>query len=188
MEFSILPAGNLDKDYATKVNLFDWDDFYKVWYGYGFIEYLKTQFKNQADFILIDSKTGVTDVGGICTLQIPDAVVLFFSLNEQSIQGTERIIRSINKSKSISKKEPPKLFIIPSRVEKYLEKDRLNEWSEKAAQTLGKFIKNDPYENVTEYLNETLIPHVPYYTFGEELAVRVIPLMIWLKHIKIWWK
>lgn len=173
---SILPAGRLDNDYATRVNSFDWDDFYEIWHGYGFIEYLKEQFKNKADFILIDSRTGITDIGGICTLQMPDAVVLLHSLNEQSIQGTEKIIKNIKESfKSSAESEFPKLIIVPSRVEKYLEKERLKEWSEKAAQTLGCFIENNLYGDVIEYINEILIPDVPYYTFGEELAVIIDP-------------
>ena len=93
---SILPAGKMDdNNYANRVNKFDWDDFYKNWHGFGFIEYLKEKLKSKADFVLIDSRTGITDIGGICTLQMPDVVVLLFSLNEQCISGTEMIAEKI---------------------------------------------------------------------------------------------
>jgi MinD-like ATPase involved in chromosome partitioning or flagellar assembly len=79
---SIIAAGRQDQDYAARVNGFDWDEFYEKWHGYGFFEFLKSELKENAEIVLLDSRTGVTDIGGICTLQLPDVVVLLFALNE----------------------------------------------------------------------------------------------------------
>jgi len=53
----------------------------------------------QADYLLIDSRTGLTDVSGICTFQLPDLVVLFFNLNDQNIDGTAQVYKSIQNNR-----------------------------------------------------------------------------------------
>ena len=168
---SILPAGRNDEKYATQVNNFDWNEFYKNWHGFGFIEYLKVQLKNKFDFVLIDSRTGVTDIGGICTLQMPDLVVLLFSPNEQNISGTESIINNILKSstKHISNTNKIDFIPIPSRVEKYLEKEILEEWELKIAKRFGKYFPKN--EDPIIFIKQKSIPYIGYYSFGEKLAV-----------------
>ena len=52
-----------------------------------------------SDYVLIDSRTGLTDISGICTLQLPDLVVLLFSLNNQNVRGTGQIYTSIKFNK-----------------------------------------------------------------------------------------
>jgi len=169
---SILPAGKLDKAYSAKVNGFDWNDFYKNWHGYGFIEFLKKQLKTRADFILIDSRTGLSDIGGICTLQLPDIVLLFFSFNEQSLHGTKFICDNIsnNFSKPDTKDKTPKIILIPSRIEVYLEHDLLQEWEIIATRILEQYL---PKNENNLYINKMAIPYIAYYSFGEKIAVKI---------------
>ena len=94
----MLSAGNQAdaKLYADQVNGFDWKKFYSDWNGAQIIEDIRRQLKkdpktNQSRIALLDSRTGVTDVGGICTVQLPDIVVLVFVYNEQNLEGTRRI-------------------------------------------------------------------------------------------------
>jgi len=47
------------------------------------------------DYVLIDSRTGHTDVGGICTRQLPNAVVLMFFPNRQNITGLSTLVEEI---------------------------------------------------------------------------------------------
>ena len=37
---------------------------------------LRDELKKRYDFILLDSRTGLTDIGGICTVQLPDLIVM----------------------------------------------------------------------------------------------------------------
>lgn len=48
------------------------------------------------DFVLIDSRTGITEVGGIATTKIADMVVCMFLNNKEHLYGTREIIRSIS--------------------------------------------------------------------------------------------
>jgi hypothetical protein len=45
-----------------------------------------------------DSRTGFTDISDICTLQLPDLVVLLFGSNEQNLIGTAQIYPTIMRS------------------------------------------------------------------------------------------
>lgn len=91
-----MPAGQRNRDYSSNLNAIDWQSLYSVHNGYLFFEDLKLQWKAEKfDYVLIDSRTGHTDVGGICTRQLPDAVVLMFFPNDQNLLGLESVVRDI---------------------------------------------------------------------------------------------
>jgi MinD-like ATPase involved in chromosome partitioning or flagellar assembly len=92
----VMPAGLRDREYSTRLNSVDWQDLYSAKSGYLFFEDLKQQWRNENfNYVLIDSRTGHTDVGGICTRQLPDAVVIMFFPNDQNILGLEGIVKDI---------------------------------------------------------------------------------------------
>ncbi|HEX8149313.1 MAG TPA: hypothetical protein VF591_19175 [Pyrinomonadaceae bacterium] len=169
---ALIGAGRQDEKYAGRVNGFSWDDFYKKWHGFGFIEYLKGELKQKADVVLLDSRTGVTDIGGICTLQLPDVVVLMFALNDQNIAGVESIARSIReRAAEVAQREtPPEIIVRPSRVEIYLEENLLKKWQGIAADRLGKYLLPGDGEPL-RYMAKRGIPYIGAYSFGETLAV-----------------
>jgi cellulose biosynthesis protein BcsQ len=91
-----MPAGRRNRDYANRLNSIDWQSLYALQSGYLFFEDLKQQWRSLGfDYVLIDSRTGHTDVGGICTRQLPDAVVLMFFPNDQNLIGLESVVRDI---------------------------------------------------------------------------------------------
>jgi internalin A len=90
-----LGAGCQDVSYGTRVRTFDWTAFYERLGGGKFIEELGRRSRQQYDYILIDSRTGVADTSGVCTVQMPDVVVLCFTYNRQSVQGVEAVAKSI---------------------------------------------------------------------------------------------
>jgi hypothetical protein len=62
-------------DYASTVQEFDWTEFYAAYEGREYLTWFRDQLRAIADVILIDSRTGVTKMGGVCTRHIPDVVV-----------------------------------------------------------------------------------------------------------------
>ena len=70
-----MPSGTARSTYATSFARIDWGALYDQHDGYLLIEDLKEQWRQaiQPDYVLIDSRTGYTDTGGICTRQLPDA-------------------------------------------------------------------------------------------------------------------
>jgi cellulose biosynthesis protein BcsQ len=97
---SLLLAGRLDESYETRLAGLDWAEFYANRGGALAVETLRRQLVAKADVVLIDSRTGLTDAGGICTVQLPDGVVLMASPNRQSMDGIERVARSIRGASS----------------------------------------------------------------------------------------
>src|SRR5207244_3856391 len=64
-------AGRQGATYSERVNTFDWKRFYELG-GRLFLDNARTQLASTYDYILIDSRTGVSDTAGICTMQMPD--------------------------------------------------------------------------------------------------------------------
>lgn len=96
----LLPAGRRASeqfvDYANRVKMFDWQDFYQNWEGEVYFEWLRRRLNDLADAVLIDSRTGVTEMGGVCAYQLADTVVMFCSANEQNMDGTLRMVKSFS--------------------------------------------------------------------------------------------
>ena len=93
----VMPAGRRDRNYQIQLAGLDWKYFYRHSRGFLFVENLKAAIQKDysPDYVLVDSRTGLTDVFSICTLQLPDLVVLLFSLNNQNVSGTARVYQAI---------------------------------------------------------------------------------------------
>lgn len=176
---SILAAGRQDGKYASRINAFSWEEFYSTWHGFGFIEHLKQQLKtfDETDIVLVDSRTGVTDIGGICTLQLPDVVVILFAMNDQNIAGVKSVAERISKKAGEleGRDAPPILILRPARVERSSgNQDKKIEWQGKAARQLGEYFTDRDAETVIAKKN---IPYVSDFSYGEiPLAVVKDPL------------
>ena len=92
----IMPSGT-QQGYAASFGQIDWQELYERRHGYLLLEDMKAQWKQmiQPDYVLIDSRTGHTDTCGICTRQLPDAVIILFFPNEQNLRGLTKVIRDI---------------------------------------------------------------------------------------------
>ncbi len=113
-ELWLMPAGRRDEKYADLMNSINWRELYDKRDGYLLFEDLKAQWKSclKPDYVLIDSRTGHTDEGGICTRQLPDAVVCLFFPNRQNLIGLTRVVNRIRKENDIRKEKfPGKDFI-----------------------------------------------------------------------------
>ena len=81
--------------YELTLSALDWDTLYDTLGGAEFFDALRAHLKNAYDYVLIDSRTGLSDIADICTLHLPDTVVDCFTLSTQSIEGAARIAKQI---------------------------------------------------------------------------------------------
>jgi tetratricopeptide (TPR) repeat protein len=97
----LIPAGRKDSAYQASLSKLDWKVLYKRQKGFLFIEALRRAIESKLnpDYLLIDSRTGLTDISGICTVQLPDLVVLLFGLNNQNLLGTAQVYKTITSNK-----------------------------------------------------------------------------------------
>ena len=96
----LLPA-KLDDRYAEKLSRIDWARLFVPKEGPGPAFFLKVTHVLRAqgfEYVLIDSRTGYTDLSAVCTLQLPDFVVLVFNLNEQNLKGIASVWNAITQT------------------------------------------------------------------------------------------
>lgn len=177
-ELLLLPAGKRYPQeqfttYAQAVHAFDWVDFYQNWEGELYFEWLREQLTQMADVILIDSRTGVTEMGGVCTQQLADTVVMFCTPNQQSIDGTYDMALRLKRDKirHLRGGRPLDVLIVPARVEDRAEAALLNKFRDQFVDKFSEFVPRILHGELKS-LWELKIPHVPYYAFDETVAVR----------------
>lgn len=114
----VMPAGRRDRDYHIALSRLDWRKLYEDCEGFLFFEDLKAQWEQEykPDYVLIDSRTGHSDVKGICTRQLPDAVVLFYLPNEQNLVGLRAVCREIRREREHGLEKDIRLHFVPSNV------------------------------------------------------------------------
>ena len=83
-------AGRQGASYSMRVNSFDWHEFYDRLGGGAFLARAREHLKERYDYVLVDSRTGLSDTSGICTVQMPDALVVCFTLNNQKRRRRRR--------------------------------------------------------------------------------------------------
>ncbi|MGE6758042.1 KGGVGR-motif variant AAA ATPase [Corallococcus interemptor] len=117
-ELWLMPAGRQDPLYGSRLNSIDWLKLYSEEDGYLLFEDLKAQWKESInpDYVLIDSRTGHTDVGGICTRQLPDSVVALFVPTEQNLIGLRPVVESIRREANPPRSRVIHLHFVPSNV------------------------------------------------------------------------
>ncbi|MEH2408455.1 KGGVGR-motif variant AAA ATPase [Nostoc sp.] len=119
----LIPAGQyLSDEYYRKLTELDWNLlFSKKRDGVAFFQQFLARIEKelQADFVIIDSRTGITEIAGICTQQLPDEVVMLSPLSSESIKVSKHIKRLIEQSavaKALGKSIDVKVVV--SRVPK----------------------------------------------------------------------
>lgn len=89
----LMPAGEVDKpDYQELLAALDWDRFYQE-QGRAWFQRLKKELHQRGfDYVLIDSRTGLSDEFYITTLELAETVVCVTGYNRQNIEGAKRIL------------------------------------------------------------------------------------------------
>ncbi len=165
-----VPAGKQSSSYATRVNAFNWQKFYEELGGYWFMEAAKEKIKAEYDYILIDSRTGVSDTSGICTVQLPDILVVCFTLNSQSIEGAGAVAESVNAQRMTESGKPGvRIFPVPTRVEKS-EKEKLEMAREVARDKFSPYPWHIDKDKQNAYWGDVEITYEPFYAYEEILA------------------
>jgi hypothetical protein len=162
-------AGRQGETYSGRVNSFDWKRFYELG-GSRILTMVKTHLRTRYEWVLIDSRTGISDTSGICTIQMPDVVVAYFTLNRQSIDGVSAILRSIRAFRSASiDGSSIDFFPIATRIEN-AEQGRLEVARGYARTALADFLPKAMQSSPREYWDKMEISYRPAYAFEEILA------------------
>src|SRR5258708_25655220 len=166
-------AGTQDRFYVQRMQALDWNTLYESRKLGNFIEELREDWKESLDFVLIDSRTGITDIGSICTVQLPDILMLVLTANDQSLKGSLDILRSIRVSRASFPLDRAKLLVVPvvSRFERRLEYNYADRWLARFAEEFPPMYSDWAHKDVSakDLLNFIRIPYIPRWSFGEEI-------------------
>jgi MinD-like ATPase involved in chromosome partitioning or flagellar assembly len=161
----LLPAGSQGGSYAARVNSFNWKNFYERFGGGGYLDAVVTNMRKEYQYVLIDSRTGVSDTSGICTVQLPDTLVVCFTLNTQSIEGSAAVTQSVIDQRG---GRPLRVLPVPMRLEDG-EKRKLDAGLDYAHKRFASFARMPPQEFET-YWGEVAVPYKRFYAYEEVLA------------------
>lgn len=174
-ELALIAAGNAADDYVARLQILDWERGYREHEFGSRIEALREEWTAAYDVVLIDSRTGLSDIGGICTIQLPDVLVMLFSANRQSLDGTLDVARRAEAGRNDLSVTRPTLLVLPvvARFEGRTEVEKAQEWLRICAAELPPLYRNWLDRTVTpeELLRHTRIPAVPRWSFDESLPV-----------------
>jgi MinD-like ATPase involved in chromosome partitioning or flagellar assembly len=172
---TLLAAGRFDQDYERRVLQFDWPKFFEKQRGGSILETLRDQWRDAFDVTLIDSRTGITDAGGVCTIQMPDILVPVVVANRQSIEGTKKIVQRAQQARQALAYDRTGLLVFPllSRFDSRTEYQESQKWLRMFADDLNEFYSDWLPKEVTavQVAERTKLPYVADFSFGEKLPV-----------------
>ncbi|WP_455362445.1 FxSxx-COOH system tetratricopeptide repeat protein [Streptomyces sp. SYSU K21746] len=159
-------AGRQNREYSATVSTFDWDNFYDRLGGGHFFDALRDDMKSNYDYVLIDSRTGLSDIADICTVHLPDVLVDCFTLSDQSIDGAASVARQIDERYG---DRGIRIFPVPMRIDEG-EKEKADAGRALARLKFDRFPNGLAGDELTSYWGAVEIPYRPYYAYEETLA------------------
>jgi CobQ/CobB/MinD/ParA nucleotide binding domain len=182
----LVVAGRNDEAYSRRISLFDWNYFYDKLGGGAFLERVRRRLVSESgyDYVLLDSRTGLSDTAGICTAHLPDAVVTLYTYNYQSIYGAAEVTGSAVRQADLYSKTgamearglatnarvPLRIYPVGSRADSF-DPERLQGMRRVAAEQFTALTSHlDPSEK-EDYQLAVEIPYKQELSYNEVLSV-----------------
>jgi tetratricopeptide (TPR) repeat protein len=160
-----LSAGKRHRDYPIVGNM-DWDRFYASYGGGQFFDAMRGDMQRYYDYTLIDSRTGLSDLADICTVQMPNTLVVCYTLSEQSIEGAASVAQDI---KELHGDKGIRILPVAMRID-LGEKDKLDAGRARARERFSGLPAGLNADQMADYWASTEILYQPYYAYEEILA------------------
>lgn len=167
-----LTAGRQDKAYSELVSNFSWSALLRK-HPIALDEF-RLYLAERYAYVLIDSRTGISDVSGVSTALMADKLVVLFAPNTQNFEGLKRVIPQILTYRRTSSDERPlTVFPVPSRFDS-LDLSQHESYRTDFRDMFAELFKEQyglESVDLKEHFNQTLLPYVPSYSYGERLVV-----------------
>lgn len=100
----LIPAGRVPStQYFSKLGEINWHELFYSDHASGvqLVLELKTQIMDELnpDFLLVDSRTGITEMGGAATTLLADNVICFVLPTPENLEGARAVLRSLKRSR-----------------------------------------------------------------------------------------
>jgi MinD-like ATPase involved in chromosome partitioning or flagellar assembly/tetratricopeptide (TPR) repeat protein len=157
--------GRQNTDYAATLGALDWDNFYESLSGGQFFDALRSDLKRRYDYVLIDSRTGLSDIADICTVHFPDVLVDCFTLSTQGIEGAAQVARMIRRRQD----RGIRILPVPMRVDDG-EQKKVDAGRKLAMRAFDGIPSGMSEAERRGYWAAVEVPYKPFYAFEETLA------------------
>lgn len=151
--------------YKNALSALDWDTMYDNLYGGEFLDALRAYLKSTYDYVLIDSRTGLSDIADICTLHLPDLVVDCFTLSTQGIEGAAKVAAQIRHFTD----RDIEILPVPMRID-HSREHKVVAGLEFAEREFAELPAGMSAEQRRRYWAEVQVPYQPEYAYEETLA------------------
>lgn len=149
----LMPAGKIPcTNYWRRLARINWHELFYSDQAEGipfFLEFKeRIQQEYNPDFLLIDSRTGVTEIGGVATSLWPDRLVCLLLKNLENLEGARAILRSVKMLERLPAQDPIEILPVLTRIPIMEDSERekriikevlsfLNQEAEELSQTLN---------------------------------------------------
>lgn len=122
----IMPAGLFDHDYARRLDALNLNALYRDGLGEPLIRAFKKKLgeSGRYHYVLVDSRTGISDGAGICTRDLADHVMVLSGLNRQNVEGTSEFLREFRAATDAKKRFQIILSPMPNGEDDLLDRRR----------------------------------------------------------------
>lgn len=149
-----IAAGNpLSNDYWKKLAQINWWELFYSEQSEGIPFFLdlkeKIKLKYNPDYLLIDSRTGITELSAITISLLADSVVFFSANNKENIQGCKHVLRSIANSENNLFGVKKDIHFVLSRIPNPEKPDEKTKESALTAKIFSEFDEFKENENIS---------------------------------------
>ncbi|MCX5332705.1 FxSxx-COOH system tetratricopeptide repeat protein [Streptomyces sp. NBC_00140] len=171
----LIAAGGVGGDYVPNVQGINWDALYEERDFGNVLEDWRRRWIESYDVIFVDSRTGISDSGGICTAQLPHILAYAFTANQQNVDGVLEVVARAAKARNGLPYDRSRLLTLPllCRFDMSEEYERAADWRRKLQPDLKPSYNAWVPEGaaVERVLDHCTVPYSAYWSFGEELPV-----------------
>ena len=117
----LVPAGQVpSRDYWAKLSRINWYDLFYSEQAIGVQLFMELRARIveelKPDFVLIDSRTGITEMGGVATTLLADKVICLVLPTPENLEGSRAVLRSLKKMRREGECGPSEVLIAVSRL------------------------------------------------------------------------
>jgi MinD-like ATPase involved in chromosome partitioning or flagellar assembly len=165
--FDYLPASK-QRSVLKGLVAFDWNVFYRDYYGGALIEEIKNHWVHAYDYVFVTSGKGFTDSASICTVQLADVIVLMMDASPDSFEGSLELARRVNAGRI--KRDRKTVTILPVRTRVNMaERELYIRNRERIENAFSEYLPRQ--FDVAKYFDEVQIPESPYFAATNDIAV-----------------
>lgn len=146
-----MPAGNAPSyEYTQTLSKINWHSLFfkkKTPRGVSLFNTLKKRIERdfKPDYLLIDSRTGITEISATAVHLLADKLVCMFLSNPENLMGMRTIIQSVQKSNTMLDRKPTEIIPVVTRI------PEMDEAEEESFTTeIRKFLLKKTNDNICE--------------------------------------